>query len=83
MDGLCQDVKIVSLFKGIFQQVSGPVVPGHEKHLAIGKNLADFNSRLNPVHAVHDYIADEHIERGGDCSVDCLKATITRRGAGS
>src|ERR1700739_538149 len=80
MDGLCKNLEFMSPFMSVFQHVRRAVVPGYEKHFAVGKNPADFNSRINPGHAIHYNVADEHIECDGVCSVDGLIATVLGRG---
>jgi hypothetical protein len=80
MDRLCQDVKLMSPLTSVFQHVGGPVVSGHEKHFAFGKNFADFDGRVNACHFGHYNVGDEHIERSGFCSVNRLRPTVSGRG---
>jgi hypothetical protein len=75
MDGLRQDVRVMSPFMRVFQHVSRPIVPGHEQNFAVWKNLADFNSRINAGHFGHGWptlgsesgpptLTEDHIQYG-------------------
>src|SRR5215475_14733249 len=79
MDRLGQDLKLMSLGTGLFQQVSGSCLAGEEQDLAAGKNLANTNCGLDAVHIRHNDIADDQVRTAFTRAVDCGGSRVDGR----
>jgi hypothetical protein len=61
VDGLRQDLELVALGAGAFQQVGRRRLAGEEQDLAARQELADVDGRLDAVHVGHDHVADDEV----------------------
>ena len=61
MDGLGENLKLVSLGAGFLQQICGRGLAGEEENFAVGHLGAGGNGSFDAGHAGHDDVGDEHV----------------------
>ena len=61
VDRFGEQIEVVALRAGLFQQICGRRLPGEEEHLAFRLGFAEVNCQLNSGHTGHGDVTDEKI----------------------